>query len=95
MIIETELEKMKSDGNDLKLLSVKYNKIIQTFKTKMKSLKGWYGEDADTYKKDVLEQILIFEDIGNALEEYANFLIVESNKIDQLAKVCAQDEKSS
>lgn len=85
-IISADISKMKSDSETLKQLANKYNKTILSFESTIRDMSCWSGEDANNYKKDLLGNIEIYEQVGNILLEYANFLGKEADKIKKLAK---------
>ena len=81
-----DTKKMKKNGEELKLLSKKFNKTILNFQSTVKGMTCWTGDDANTYKKDVLVNCDIYEQIGDVLYQYANFLVKEADRIEKFAK---------
>ena len=78
--------KMKKNGEELKLLAKKYNKTILNFQTTMNGMNCWTGTDADNYKKDVLENCDVYEQIGDILFQYADYFVKEADRIERFAK---------
>ena len=84
--LNADTKKMKKNGDELKLLAKKYNKTILNFQTTMKSMSCWSGADADAYRKDVLANCEVYEQIGDVLYQYASFLVKEADRLDKFAK---------
>ncbi len=79
--LSTDTKRMIKDGEDLKQLARKYNKTIFNFQSSIKNMDCWSGYDANLYKKDVLENCVIYEQIGDILMQYSNFLIKEAERL--------------
>ena len=84
--LSTDTKRMKKDGEELKLLARKYNKTIFNFQSSFKNMDCWAGYDADLYKKDVMANCAIYEQIGDILIQYSNFLIKESERLEKFEK---------
>lgn len=84
--LKADTKKMKKNGDELKLLAKKYNKTILNFQATIKSMDCWSGADADAYKHDVLANCDVYEQIGDVLYQYANFLVKEANRLEKFAK---------
>ena len=84
--LSADTKKMKKNGEDLKLLAKKYNKTILNFQTTMHDMNCWTGDDANAYKKDVLANCDIYEQIGDVLYQYADFLVKEADRLERFAK---------
>ena len=81
-----DTKRMLKDGEELKQLARKYNKTVFNFQTSMKNMDCWSGYDADLYKNDVLENCVIYEQIGDILMQYSNFLIKEADRLEKFEK---------
>ena len=84
--LSTDTKRMKKDGEELKILARKYNKTIFNFKSSFNNMDCWSGYDADLYKKDVMANCDVYEQIGDILIQYSNFLIKESERLEKFEK---------
>ncbi len=85
-IIITDINKMISDSERLKNLTKKYERTIQNFEATIKNMNYWSGEDAESYKSTMSSNIKVYEEVGNVLKDYAEFLNIEAKRIDTLIK---------
>jgi hypothetical protein len=84
--LSTDTKRMRKDGEELKILARKYNKTIFNFQSSFTNMDCWSGDDANVYRKDVLANCDIYEQIGDVLFQYANYLIKEAERLEKFEK---------
>lgn len=84
-VIQTDVKRMNEDGNALLNLANKYSQYINNLKLITSKNDAWQGLDAETFKQDLKDSFVVYEEVFTILKEYANFLILNSREIDLMA----------
>ena len=84
-VIQTDVKRMNEDGNALLNLANKYSQYINNLKLNTSKNDAWQGLDAETFKQDLKDSFVVYEEVFTILKEYANFLILNSREIDLMA----------
>lgn len=84
-VIQTDVKRMNEDGNALLNLANKYSQYINNLKLITNKNDAWQGLDAETFKQDLKDSFVVYEEVFTILKEYANFLILNSREIDLMA----------
>ena len=84
-VIQTDVKRMNEDGNALLNLANKYSQYKNNLKLITSKNDAWQGLDAETFKQDLKDSFVVYEEVFTILKEYANFLILNSREIDLMA----------
>ena len=81
-LINVDTNKLRKDSKTLLSLNTKYVEYIDNIKTLLTKKDYWSGSDGDDFRSDLKETVLVYDEVGSILKQYAIFLENYSNNID-------------
>jgi hypothetical protein len=85
--INLDTKKMEIDKDYLYTLNKKYVSCIQKIKTIISNNEYWEGNSADSFRNELKETCLVYDEVGTILKDYANFLNRTIQVVEKQAEV--------